>query len=160
MTIANASASSWRNAGAVDTRDSPQAVLRPVPIRAVAMGDGFWKPRLDANRKAGIFTFLEWLDKDDQVAPFREFAHFARTGDDSRIAGGLDKMRRAFEGRNGQRIRHSWRATMMELVEACAYTLQSEDDPTIRELMDELVTGIVAAHESEEFLKWYYGEEF
>ncbi len=158
--IANASESLWRNAGAVDTSESPHAVLRSVPIGAVTMGDGFWKPRLDANRKAGIFAFLEWLDEDDQVAPFREFAHFARTGDDSRIAGGLDKMRRAFEGRNGQRIRHGWRATVMEVVEACAYTLQSEDDPAIRELMDQLVTGIVAAHESDEFLRWYYGDEF
>jgi DUF1680 family protein len=160
MMSANASESSWRNAGAVDTRNSPHAVLRSVPIGAVTMGDGFWKPRLDANRKAGIFGFLEWLDEDDQVAPFREFEHFARTGDDSRIAGGLDKMQRAFEGRNGQRIRHTWRATVMEVVEACAYTLQSEDDPAIRDLMDQLVTGIVAAHESDEFLKSYYGDEF
>ena len=66
MMSANASESSWRNAGAVDTRNSPHAVLRSVPIGAVTMGDGFWKPRLDANRKAGIFGFLEWLVSEDQ----------------------------------------------------------------------------------------------
>ena len=160
MTAQHTSASSWRTAGAVDTTYSPHAVLRPVPIRAITMGDGFWKPRLDANRTAGIFAFLNWLDEDDQVAPFREFAHFARTGDDSRIVDGLEKMRRAFDGHNSQRIRHAWRATVMEVVEACAYTLQSDDDPAIRELMDELVTGIVAAHKSDEFLTWYYGDNF
>ena len=149
-----------RTPGAVDTTGSPYALLRPVPIRAVTMGDGFWKPRMDANRKSGIFAFLEWLDQDNQVSPFREFAHFARTDDDSLIADGLDKMRRAFEGRNGQRIRLTWRAGVMELVEACAYTLQSDDDPSIRELMDELVTGIVAAHKNDEFLTGYYGDDF
>ena len=160
MTSRHTPTAPWRSAGAVDTTHSPHAMLRPVPIRAITLGDGFWKPRLDANRTAGIFAFLEWLDEDDQVAPFREFAHFARTGDDSAIASGLDKMRRAFDGRNSQRIRHTWRATVMEVVEACAYTLQSEDDPAIRKLMDELVTGIVAAHKNEEFLTWYYGEHF
>ena len=160
MTAPNASTSSWENAGAVDTTGSPHALLRPVPIRAVTMGDGFWKPHMAANRKAGIFAFLEWLDQDNQVSPFREFAHLARTGDDSLVADGLDKMRCAFEGRNGQRIQLTWRAGVMEVVEACAYTLQSDDDPAIRELMDELVTGIVAAHKNDDFLTAYYGDDF
>ena len=86
MTSRHTPTTPWRSAGAVDTTQSPHAMLRPVPIRAITLGDGFWKPRLDTNRTAGIFGFLEWLDEDDQVAPFREFAHFARTGDDSAIA--------------------------------------------------------------------------
>ncbi len=160
MTPHHVSVSPWQSAGTVDTTHSPHAKLRPVPIRAVTLRDGFWKPRLDANRTVGILAFLEWLDEDDQVAPFREFAHFARTGDDSKLASGLDKMRRAFDGHNSQRIRHTWRATVMEVVEACAHTLQSNNDPTIRDLMDELVTGIVYAHKNKEFLTWYYGDHF
>lgn len=160
MTICKASTSQWENAGAADTTRSPNAVMRPVPVHAVEIDDGFWKPWLDANRTQGIFSFLNWLDEDDQVSPFREFAHFARTGDASRIDDGLDRMRRAYEGKNNQRLRHTWRATVMEVVEACAYILQSGEHTGIRALMDELVTGIVAAHASNEFLLSYYGENF
>ena len=124
------------------------------------MGDGFWKPRLEGNRQSGIAAFLAWLDEDGQVAPFRAFAHFARTGDPSRIAGALDTMRATFEGRNSRRMRHTWRAAAMKVVEACAFTLQSVDDPELRDLMDELVTGIVAAHDSDEFWAAYYGDDF
>lgn len=151
----------WRLAGAVDTTDSPHARLRPVPIHAVTMrDDSFWMPRMEGNRTAGIAAFLAWLDEDGQIAPFRAFAHYARTGDSSRIAGALDTMRATFEGRNSRRLRHSWRAALMEVVEACAFTLQSVDDPDLRALMDELVTGIVAAHDSEEFWQDYYGDNF
>ena len=150
----------WRLAGAVDTTDSPHARLRPVPIHAVTMGEGFWKPRMEGNRTAGIAAFLAWLDEDGQVAPFRAFAHHARTGDASRIPGALDTMRATFEGRNSRRLRHSWRAALMEVVEGCAFTLQSVDDPDLRALMDELVTGIVAAHDSKEFWQAYYGDDF
>ena len=76
----------WQAAGAVDTSHSAHARLRPVPIHAVTMGDGFWKPRMEGNRTSGIAGFLAWLDEDGQVAPFRAYAHFARTGDSSRIA--------------------------------------------------------------------------
>ena len=124
------------------------------------MGDGFWKPRMEGNRTSGIAAFLAWLDEDGQVAPFRAFAHYARTGDSSRIPGALDTMRATFEGRNSRRLRHSWRAAVMEVVEGCAFTLQSVDDPDLRALMDELVTGIVAAHDSEEFWQSYYGDDF
>ncbi len=150
----------WRQAGAVDTTDSPHARLRPVPIHAVTMGDGFWKPRMEGNRTSGIAAFLAWLDEDGQVAPFRAFAHFARTGDASRIPAALDTMRAVFEGRNSRRMRHTWRAAVMKVVEACAFTLQSVDDPDLRALMDELVTGIVAAHDSDEFWPAYYGDDF
>ena len=141
----------WQAAGAVDTSHSAHARLRPVPIHAVTMGDGFWKPRMEGNRTSGIAGFLAWLDEDGQVAPFRAYAHFARTGDSSRIAAALDTLRGNYTGRNSRRMRHTWRAAVMKVVEACAFTLQSVDDPDIRDLMDELVTGIVAAHDSEAF---------
>ena len=150
----------WQAAGAVDTSHSAHARLRPVPIHAVTMGDGFWKPRMEGNRTSGIAGFLAWLDEDGQVAPFRAYAHFARTGDSSRIAAALDTLRGNYTGRNSRRMRHTWRAAVMKVVEACAFTLQSVDDPEIRDLMDELVTGIVAAHDSTEFWQAYYGDNF
>ena len=37
----------------VDTSNSSNALLRPIPISAVRMGDGFWKKRMETNAHAG-----------------------------------------------------------------------------------------------------------
>ena len=64
----------WNEAGVVSTVQSPHAILRPVPIQAVTMEEGFWRRRLEANRRAGIPAFLSWLDRNDQISPFRTFS--------------------------------------------------------------------------------------
>ena len=128
------------------------AVLRPVVISAVTMYDGFWRLRMAGNRN-GIDAFLEWLDRDDQTAPFRAFAHFARTGNTSDIEAGLEALRRNRES-------HPWRANTQTWLEACALILQSDADSPARRLLDEFVTGIVAAHKNDEFLKTYYGDDY
>ncbi|MFQ6065678.1 MAG: hypothetical protein ACE5K3_00180, partial [bacterium] len=38
---------SWQDAGIVSTMNSPFCKLKPIPIRAVRMNTGFWKPRID-----------------------------------------------------------------------------------------------------------------
>ena len=150
----------WRDAGVVDTGNSPHAVLRPVPIRAVTMGPGFWRPRMDANRRAGIPAFHAWLDRDDQTAPFPAFARHGAAIDHPEIRTALERMDDTFMGRNRHRLRHTWRAAVLKLVEACAFVLQSGEDPTIRARFDPLVAGIVAAHGNRDFLKAYYGPDF
>ena len=54
----------WREAGVVSTVASPFARLKPVPVQAVTMREGFWNSRMHANRTNGIPTFLAWLDVD------------------------------------------------------------------------------------------------
>jgi hypothetical protein len=49
---------SWHEAGVVETGRSPYCILRPVPIQAVKMRPGFWKPRMEANRERGIPELL------------------------------------------------------------------------------------------------------
>jgi len=39
----------WQAAGVVATARSPSAALRSLPVRAVELGDGFWRPRLATN---------------------------------------------------------------------------------------------------------------
>ena len=90
----------------VDTTASRHAVLRPVPIVAVRLETGFWRPRMEANRKAGIPAFLKWLERDEQTAPFPAFARAEASGDDSLIAPGLEALAGCWEGRNKQRLMH------------------------------------------------------
>lgn len=145
-------------AGVVATDASPHARLRPVAIRTITMhNNGFWKPRMEANHRAGIPSFLTWLHRDDQVEPFPTFA---RTQDGKKREQAIRILDRNLQGKNDHRMAHSWRANVQTLLEACAFTLQSGNPPETRSLLDELVRGIVAAHENSDFWDAYYGEDF
>ena len=146
----------WREAGVVSTVASPFAPLKPVPVQAVTMGDGFWKSRMDASRRNGIPSFLAWLDIDDQTAPFRAYA----AGDRAGIQAGLETLRTNPTGMNRTRNGHSWRANFLKWLEACAYVVQSGDDSETRALLDLFVRGVVNAHQDEQFWDVYYGGEF
>ncbi len=115
---------------------------------------------MERNRTAAIPAFLKWLDRDDQTAPFRTFATAAETGDSSHVKAAMETLQRNFQGRNFHRLAHTWRANLLVWLEACALTLQSNDDPALRELLDVFVNGIVQAHRSQEFLDLYYGPAY
>jgi len=161
VTVHKVAPSSRMDAGVVDTSVSSNSLLRPIPIHAVTMGDGFWRSRMKAN-KGGFPTLLAWLDKSNQTAPFRAFSRYARSGDDSGIRAALDKLKVNLHGEveGSHRGGHTWTPAVMALIEACAYVLQSGDDPRISSLLDEFVVGVVAAHKNEEFLDIYYGDDF
>ena len=146
----------WQEAGVVSTVASPFAPLKPVPVQAVTMRDGFWKTRMNANRTNGIPSFLAWLDVDDQTAPFRAYA----AGDKAGIAAGLETLKINPTGMNRTRNGHSWRANFHKWLEACAYVLQSGDDPDTRALLDLFVTGVANAHQDDAFWTIYYGDDF
>ena len=146
----------WQEAGVVSTTASPFAPLKPVPVQAVTMRDGFWRTRLNASRTNGIPSFLAWLDVDDQTAPFRAYA----TGDKVGIAAGLETLKANPTGMNRTRNGHSWRANFQKWLEACAYVLQSGDDPDTRALLDLFVTGVANAHQDSAFRAIYYGDDF
>lgn len=100
----------WQEAGVVSTVASPFAPLKPVPVQAVTMRDGFWKTRMKATRTHGILSFLAWLDVDDQTAPFRAYA----AGDKSGILAGLETLKTNPTGMNRTRNGHSWRANFQK----------------------------------------------
>ena len=146
----------WQQAGVVSTAASPFAPLKPVPVQAVTMGNGFWKTRIDSSRANGIPSFLAWLDVDDQTAPFRAYA----TGDKPAIRAGLETLKTNPTGMNRTRNGHSWRANFQKWLEACAYLIQSGDDPQTRALLDQFVTGVANAHQDDRFWAIYYGDDF
>ena len=137
----------WQEAGVVSTVASRYAALRPVPLQAVRMGDGFWKARIDAGRRNGIAAFLAWLDVDDQTAPFRAYA----AGDRAGIRAGLETLKANPTGMNRTRNGHSWRANFQKWLEACAFFIQSGHDAGTRALLDLFVRGVVRAHEDDAF---------
>jgi len=147
------------DAWVVDTTSSPHALLQPVPVPAVTLGNGFWRPRLEANRRVGIPAFLQWLDQDDQTAPFRSYSR-RRQGFDEDIGIALQVLKRNWEGRNAHRLPHHWRGNTAAWLEACAWSLASDPDPGLRSLLDEFVQGVVTAHKDDAFLDTYYGQDF
>lgn len=148
---------SWSDAGVAATGGAPHARLKAVPIRAVTMGEGFWRPRMEANCHAGIPSFLRWLERDEQTEPFSTCAHSEDPAAIERAIGILD---RNLHGKNDHLLAHSWRANLQTMLEACAFTLQGMDVPDVRALMDDLVDGVVAAHGHDAFWVSYYGRDF
>ena len=147
----------WNEAGVVSTVQSPHAILRPVPIQAVTMEAGFWRPRMEASRRAGIPAFLSWLDRDDQISPFRTFS---QSTDGPEIGAALEILDKNYRGQNKLGLSYTWRANATKWLEACAFVLQSGEDDEIRGLVNDLAAGFVAAHQNEDFFNIYYGENF
>ncbi|MAE64004.1 MAG: hypothetical protein CMJ18_06990 [Phycisphaeraceae bacterium] len=146
----------WRDAGVVCTATSPFSRLRPVAVQAVTLRDGFWKPRMDANRDRGLVSLLTWLDVDDQTAPFRAYA----ADDAAGIRDGLETLKVNRRGMNRNRLRHVWRANFHAWLEACAFVIQSGDHRDTRALLDTFAAGIVKAHRDPEFRRVYHGDDF
>ena len=105
----------WRDAGVVETTHSPYAKLSPVPVRAVEMRPGFWKPRMETNRRTSIPKLFELLEEN----------------------GVLDNLRRLSGRKNVERRGAFWTdSDLAKWMEAAALVLQTEDDPEIKSMLD------------------------
>ncbi len=136
--VTNAAEPDWRNAGIVDTSMSPNARLHAVPIRAVKMKDGFWLPRMEANRLKGIPKLLELLEHHGVVDNFR------------RVSG-----RKACD-RRGPFFTDS---DLYKWMEACAFVLQSVDDRAIRTMLDRIIDEVVAIQGKDGYLNTYFVDD-
>jgi len=128
-------ADDWRQEGIIYLDHSPHAVLHPVPVRAVKLGDGFWRQRQQVNVERSIPTMLELLEAHGIVDNFR------------RLAGKKDA------ARHGPLYTDS---DLYKWMEAVAFVLQSGDHPKLRAKFDELVEIIGAAQEPSGYLNTNY----
>lgn len=124
--------------GVVDTSASPGARLTGVPVRAVRLRDGFWRPRLEANRRAGIPGLYRRLEEHGVVENFR------------RLYGAKDGPRR------GPRYTDS---DLYKWLEAAAFVLQGGDAPEVLPLVEGAIAAILPAQRADGYLNTYFVDE-
>ena len=113
----------------------PNKRLQPVPHRAVRLGDGFWRPRMAANRSRSIPMHLAAMD-----------AH-----------GFVDNFRRAAGRKNIERRgRYATDADVFKWIEAAAHTLAAEPDAELQERLDAVVQDVIAARGDDGYLNTWH----
>jgi hypothetical protein len=64
----------WKTAGIVETRRGQGFRLQSVPLRAVTLGEGFWRPRRELNAREGMPVFLRLMEEHGVVDNFRHLS--------------------------------------------------------------------------------------
>ncbi len=131
-------AENWRDQGVIYLTKSPQAVLHPVPVRAVTIPSGLWADRRKTNVERSIPTMLELLEEHGIVDNFR------------RLSG------RKQASRRGPLYTDS---DLYKWIEAAAFVLQSGDRPELRATVDRIIDDILAAQEPSGYLNTYYQDD-
>ena len=129
---------SWQKQGVIHTLRSPYCKLHSVPVNVVHIDDGFWNPRMEANRKRAIPRLLELLEEHGVVDNFR------------RLSG-----RKKVE-RKGALYTDS---DLYKWMEGAAFVLQSEDDPEMRDTLDHIIDDVLAAQGKDGYLNTYFVDE-
>ncbi len=132
---AELSSQTLASAGVVATSKSPHARLHDVPIRAVTMGEGFWSPRLQANRERSIPELYRLLEEHGVVDNFR------------RLSGRKEVDRRGYLFTDSD---------LFKWMEAAALTMQSTPDAALKSLLDRVVDEVVAAQGADGYLNTYH----
>jgi uncharacterized protein len=119
----------------VDTARSPHASLKPVPLDAVTLTNGFWAPWRDRVRQHTLRTQYEQLENTGRLANFRRAAG---------KAGG------EFQGLffNDSDV-YKW-------LEAAAWALVPTADPELTALVDATIDLVAAAQQADGYLNTYY----
>jgi len=119
----------------VDTSTSPYAKIRPVPIEAVKLEDGFWAPRQRTLRERTIPTQYNLCEETGRISNFRR-ASGKEAGD--------------FQGYffNDSDI-YKW-------IEAAAFSLAAEPNEELRDLVERVVDDIAAAQDVDGYLDTYF----
>ena len=120
----------------VDTSASPHARLKPVPLPAVVLTDGFWAPRLRTNREVTIPSQYRLLEETGRLANF------------TRAAG---RREIPFKGRffNDSDV-YKW-------LEAAAWALVANpESPELASMVDAAIDLISAAQEPNGYLDTYF----
>jgi uncharacterized protein len=129
----------WNAQALIELSASPNAKLRPVPVRAVKLTGGFWKARQDVTIRTSIPTLLPLLEEHGVVDNFR------RISDPSNYT-----------------ARHGWLFTDSDLykwVEAAAWSLQDRPDPALEAIIDSYVDEILAVQEPSGYLNTYFQDD-
>jgi len=122
----------------IDTSHSPKAVLHPVPVQAVTLGNGFWTERRRVNVEVSLPTLLQLFEENGILDNFR------------RLSGKKDVARR------GPLYTDS---DVYKWLEAVAFVLENGNDAALRKSAEGVIDDIVAAQEPSGYLNTYFTRE-
>jgi DUF1680 family protein len=126
---------SWKNAGVLDLANSPYAKLKSVPVRAVAINNGFWSQRRKTNLASSIPTMRD------------ELLSHGRMDNFLRLEG------RSTAPQKGPVYSDS---DIYKWAEAVGFALQTADQPELRQSTAAMIRDIVATQEPGGYLNTYY----
>lgn len=122
----------------IDTSQSPHARLKPVPVQAVTLHDGFWKPRIQANHRAGI-------PEQFQILAGR---------------GALENFRRLYSASAADSEGFVYRdSDLYKWMEAAAFALGYPDTGHIAPLLEACITAILPAQGADGYLNSFFGND-
>ncbi len=128
----------WKDQAILNLNKSPYAKLKNVPVHAVTIRSGFWSRRRAINVQSSIPSMREELlshGREDNFLRLEAKSSAPQRGpvySDSDI--------------------YKW-------LEACAFILQSQNDPTLRQDLHGMIQTIVAAQEPSGYLNTYYVDD-
>jgi DUF1680 family protein len=105
--------------------------IQPVPFTAVSVQDGFWRPRMETNRKVTVRYDFQKCEETGRIDNFAK-------------AGGL--MQGEFRGIPFDD------SDVYKVIEAAAYSLALAPDPQLDKYLDDLIAKIAAAQEPDGYL--------
>jgi DUF1680 family protein len=107
--------------------------IRPVPFTAVAIGDAFWSPRLETNKRTTVRHNFAKCESTSRIRNFEVAASPEKGG--------------AFEGLFGFND-----SDVYKVIEGASYSLRLRPDPELDAYLDGVIAKIAAAQEPDGYL--------
>jgi len=119
----------------VDTTRSPHVLLRPLPLDAVNLADGFWEPRRRINHEVTLPSQCRHLEE----------------------TGRLDNFRRA-SGKTGGEYQGIYfnDSDVYKWLEAASWALAEHTDPGLQRMVDAAITEVEDAQRPDGYLNTYF----
>jgi DUF1680 family protein len=126
------------NAGIADFSKSPFGRLRPVPVRAVTIEEGFWSKRRGTNVRSSIPTMHEQLLAHGRMDNFLRLSGKSSAPQKGPVYSDSDI--------------YKW-------LEGVAFALQSDEHPELRATADSMIRDLVAGQEPGGYLNTFYVDD-
>ena len=128
----------WQDQGVENLPRSPHAKLRNVPVHAVTITPGFWKPRRDINVTRSIPTMHDLLEANGRMSNFRRLVEKSNASQSGPVFSDSDV--------------YKW-------MEAVGFVLQSGDRPELRAMANAIVDLVVSVQEPDGYLNTYFQDD-
>jgi len=129
---------SWQDAGVVSTMNSPFCKLKPVPVRAVRMNTGFWKPRMETMAIVTLKRQMQEIRKSGVLDDFM------------RVYGKSDAEFQGF---------YFAESDLYKWIEAASWILQVQELPEIEKMIKEVIDIVQPAQGDDGYLNTYFQKE-